>query len=59
MSPQSESQEYIKFPCRKCAKVTKQIERIVTHNLPPNVKTLQCCECDVMSVCMISPMESP
>ena len=45
--------EPIRFECRKCKKVTYQIERIVTDNLPPNVKTLQCTVCSCMSVCLI------
>jgi hypothetical protein len=53
MSPQSESQEYIKFECRMCEKKTNQIERIVTDMLPPNVKTLQCCICGAMSMCLM------
>ena len=53
MSPQSESQEYIKFECRMCKKKTNQIERIVTDMLPPNVKTLQCCTCGAMSMCLM------
>ena len=49
-------QLYIRFTCRKCKKVTDQIERIVTDNLPENVKTLQCVTCGAMSVCLIEAM---
>jgi len=45
--------EPIRFECRKCKKVTDQIERIVTDNLPPNVKVLQCTRCSCMSVCLL------
>ncbi len=45
--------ETIKYECRKCKKVTDQIERIITDNLPPNVKTLQCIKCGCMSVCLM------
>ena len=45
--------ETIKYECRKCKKVTDQIERIITDNLPPNVKTLQCTKCGVMGVCLV------
>jgi len=44
---------HIRFECRKCGKVTDQLERIVTDNLPPNVKTLQCTICAAMSVCLL------
>ena len=43
----------IRFECRSCKKVTEQIERIVTSNLPPNVKVLQCTVCSKMSVCLL------
>jgi len=42
-----------KYECRKCKKVTDQIERIITDNLPPYVKTLQCTKCGVIGVCMV------
>lgn len=45
---------YIRFECRKCKKVTDQVERIVTDNLPPSVKVLQCCRCGAMGVCLMS-----
>ena len=44
---------YIRFECRKCKKVTNQLERIVTDNLPPNVKVLECRVCGVMGVCLL------
>ena len=43
----------IRFECRSCKKITEQIERIVTNNLPPNVKVLQCTVCSKMSVCLL------
>lgn len=43
----------IRFECRTCKKVTEQVERIVTHNLPPNVKVLECTACGVMGVCLM------
>jgi len=45
--------ESIRFECRSCNKITEQIERIVTHNLPANVKVLQCKTCSKMSVCLL------
>ena len=42
-----------KHECRACKRVTEQIERIITDNLPPYVKTLQCTKCGVMGVCMV------
>ena len=45
--------DIIRFECRKCKKVTDQIERIITDNLPPYVKTLQCTKCGVIGVCMV------
>ena len=46
--------EIIRFECRKCKKVTDQVERIVTDNLPPSVKVLQCTRCGAMGVCLMS-----
>jgi len=43
----------LRFECRLCKKVTDQIERIVTDNLPPNVKVLQCTKCGAMGVCLM------
>ena len=45
--------DLVRFECRKCKKITDQIERIVTDNLPPNVKVLQCTVCGVMGVCLL------
>jgi CRISPR/Cas system-associated exonuclease Cas4 (RecB family) len=47
-----------KYECRKCKKVTEQIERIITDNLPPNVKTLQCTKCGVMGVCLMESADA-
>ncbi len=49
---------YIRFECRKCGKVTDQVERIVTDNLPPNVKTLQCTICAAMSVSLLEATDA-
>ena len=43
----------IRYECRKCKKITEQIERIITDNLPEHVKVLQCTTCSAMSVCMM------
>ena len=48
----------IRFECRSCKKITEQIERIVTDNLPPNVKTLQCTKCGVMGVCLMEAKDA-
>ena len=45
--------EVIRFECRICKKVTNQLERIVTDNLPPNVKVLECTRCGAMGVCLL------
>ena len=45
--------ELIRFECRSCNKITDQLERIVTDNLPANVKVLQCKVCSKMSVCLL------
>ena len=50
--------ESIRFECRNCKKVTDQIERIVTDNLPPNVKVLQCTKCGVMGVCLLEASDA-
>jgi CRISPR/Cas system-associated exonuclease Cas4 (RecB family) len=46
-----------KYECRKCKKVTDQIERIITDNLPPYVKTLQCTKCGVLGVCLMEDLK--
>jgi len=48
----------IRFECKKCKKVTDQVERIVTDNLPPNVKVLECCVCGVMGVCLLEASDA-
>lgn len=50
--------EAINFECRKCKKITSQIERIVTNNLPPNVKVLQCTVCGCMGVCLMVTLDA-
>jgi transcription elongation factor Elf1 len=51
--------EYLRFECRKCGKVTDQLERIVTDNLPPNVKVLECSVCGIMGVCLLEATDVP
>lgn len=46
--------DYIRFECRLCKRVTNQVERIITDNLPANVKVLECTRCGVMGVCLMS-----
>jgi hypothetical protein len=43
----------LRFKCRVCKKETEQLIRVITHNLPDNVKTIQCCVCSTMTVAMI------
>ena len=50
---------YIRFECRKCKKITNQVERIVTDNLPPNVKVLECSVCGIMGVCLLEGTDVP
>ena len=42
--------EKLPYHCRKCGKVTLQMIRVVTDNLPPNVHVLECCVCSNMGV---------
>lgn len=46
-----------KTKCRLCGKITDQIERVVTDQLPPYVKTLQCVKCGVMGVVAIEDLK--
>jgi hypothetical protein len=48
----------IRYECRNCSKVTEQLERIVSDNLPANVKVLQCITCSFMSVCLMVPLDA-
>jgi hypothetical protein len=41
---------YIETKCRQCLTVTIQLERVVTHHLPPNVKCLQCTRCGLLDI---------
>jgi hypothetical protein len=43
----------LRFKCRVCKKETEQLIRVITDNLPANVKTIQCCVCSTMTVAMI------
>lgn len=45
--------EQLRFKCRICKKETEQLIRVITDNLPPNVKTIQCCVCSTMTVARI------
>jgi hypothetical protein len=48
----------VKYECRVCKKQTDQLERIITDNLPPNVKVLQCTVCGVMGVCLMDKLHA-
>jgi len=48
----------IRYECRKCKKITEQIERIITDNLPDHVRVLQCTRCGVMGVCMMHELST-
>ena len=48
--------DQVRYDCRICKKKTMQIERIVTENLPPNVKVLQCTVCSAMGVCLMDEL---
>ena len=41
------------YQCRKCKKLTIHMIRIVTDNLPPYVKVLECSVCSVMGIGVI------
>jgi hypothetical protein len=43
----------LRFKCRVCKKETQQLIRVITDNLPENVKTIQCCVCSTMTVALI------
>jgi hypothetical protein len=45
--------EQLSYECRKCKRKTLQLVRIVTDNLPPNVKVLECTVCSIMGVALI------
>jgi len=45
--------EKLQFECRKCKKVTTQLIRVITDNLPEHVKTIQCTVCSCMTIAMI------
>jgi len=47
-----------KSKCRICQRITPHDERIVTDNLPPYVKTLQCVKCGVMGVVLIEDTDA-
>lgn len=45
--------ELLDYNCRICQRLTKQRERVVTNNLPPNVKVLECTVCSTMGICLM------
>jgi hypothetical protein len=45
--------EQLRFKCRVCKKETQQLIRVITDNLPDNVKTIQCCVCSTMTVALV------
>jgi hypothetical protein len=45
--------QQVQYECRLCKKVTKQLIRVVTDRLPPNVHVLQCTVCSAMGVAMV------
>jgi len=47
-----------KSKCRICKRITPHEERIVTDNLPPYVKTLQCIKCGVMGVVLMEDIQN-
>ena len=47
-----------KSKCRLCGKITEHIERVVTDNLPPYVKSLQCVKCGVMGIVMVEDVKN-
>ena len=47
----------ITYKCRKCAKMTRHLIRIVTDTLPPNVKVIECSTCGVMGIALIDQKE--
>ena len=45
--------EQLQFECRVCKKVTNQLIRIITDNLPEHVKVLECTICSTMGVALV------
>ena len=43
--------------CRVCKIKTSHVIRIVTENLPPNVKVVECFKCGVMGIALIDDKE--
>ena len=46
-----------KSKCRICKRITEHDERVVTDNLPPYVKSLQCIKCGVMGIVMVEDVK--
>jgi len=44
---------YIEANCRTCKTLTLQLERVVSHHLPPNVKCLQCTRCGLLDITLV------
>jgi hypothetical protein len=49
--------ELLDYNCRICKRLTKQRERIVTNNLPPNIKVLECTSCGNLGVCLMETID--
>ena len=49
--------EQLSYECRKCGRKTLQLVRIVTDNLPANVKVLECTVCSIMGVALMENHE--
>jgi hypothetical protein len=45
--------ELLDYNCRTCKRLPKQRERVVTNNLPPNVKVLECTVCGQLGICLM------
>ena len=45
--------EQMQFECRACKKVTMQMVRIVTDNLPDHVKVLECTVCSKLGIALV------
>jgi hypothetical protein len=46
--------EQLQFECRACKKITTQLVRIITDNLPDHVKVLECTVCSKMGVALVN-----
>ena len=48
----------VRSNCRKCKKKTIHITHIVTDNLPPDLKVVQCVECEVMGIARVEDLDA-